>query len=59
MAAMAAKHTLHYKAVDLALDEWFNKFDGDQNGSLDREELTALLVHLHPDMPTPKASYVG
>ena len=57
--SVADKHSLHYKAMDTALDEWFGKFDGDHNGTLDREELTALLVHLHPDMPPPQASYVG
>ena len=58
-SSVADKHSLHYKAMDTAFDEWFGKFDGDQSGTLDREELTALLVHLHPDMPPPQASYVG
>ena len=35
------------------LDRWFAEFDGDASGALDRNELTSLLAHLYPNMPSP------
>ena len=37
--------------LQLQLDEWFERFDEDQNKQLDRNELRKLLMHLHPDTP--------
>ena len=33
------------------VDAWFTKFDTDGSASLEREELRALLSHLHPSAP--------
>ena len=37
--------------LQLQVDEWFERFDEDQNKQLDRNELRKLLTHLHPDTP--------
>ena len=52
------KHDRHQAELSVKVDEWFAKYDEDNNGYLDRDELTALLVHLHPGTPPPDASLV-
>jgi len=44
------------KAQEAEVDEWFTKFDLDASGTLDRNELTALLKYIHPETePTDAA----
>ena len=52
------RHSQHKREMGERLDEWFLKFDADGNEQLDRQELTALLGHLHPTLPPPEASMV-
>ena len=41
------------KELEARLNEWFQKFDTDKSGDLNRHELKQLLVHAHPDAPEP------
>ena len=49
--ALAAKKRQHEADLLVQVDAWFTKFDTDGSASLEREELRALLSHLHPSAP--------
>lgn len=45
------KREEHRKALGIKLDKWFEAFDSNNDGELNRDELRVLLTDLHPDNP--------
>lgn len=49
--ALTAKKRQLENDVKVQVDTWFGRFDTDGSATLDKDELRALLSHLHPENP--------
>ena len=53
---LAAKKQQMESRIQEQVESWFTKFDADGNNALNKEELRALLTHLHPEKPADDAA---